>query len=94
MLVNLQSAEVRTYISEKQENRKRHWEGKAEQQQANYANRRRAQGSYGQRLLLKLGQLIEMGFAQAHDTGRRRRTHLPKQANVVQMRCDHERAAN
>jgi transposase len=40
-LANLQSAEVWTYISEKKQPGQRHWEGKAKEQQAVYANRRR-----------------------------------------------------
>jgi hypothetical protein len=39
-LKNLRNAEVRTYISEKKQVGRRHWEGKAEQQQATYVNRR------------------------------------------------------
>jgi len=36
-LATLQSVEVRTYISEKKQLGRRHWEGKAEQQRATYA---------------------------------------------------------
>jgi transposase len=58
VVVNLQSAEVRTYIPEKKQRGQRHWEGKAEEQQAVYANRRRVKGAYGQRLLRKRGELM------------------------------------
>jgi transposase len=94
VLVNLQSADVRTYISEKQEKRKRHWEGKAEQQQANYANRRRVQGSYGQRLLRKRGELIERSFAHCYETGGMRRTHLRKHENILKRLLIHVGAFN
>jgi transposase len=94
VLVNLQSAEVRTYISEKQENRKRHWESRAEQQQATYANRRRVQGSYGQRLLRKRGELIERSFAHCYETGRMRRTHLRKHENILKRLLIHVGAFN
>ena len=94
VLVNLESAEVRTYISEKQEKRKRHWEGKAEQQQANYANRRRVQGSYGRRLLRKRGELIERSFAHCYETGGMRRTHLRKHENILKRLLIHVGAFN
>ena len=35
---------VRTYIPEKKQKGRRNWEGKAEEQQAVYANRRRVRG--------------------------------------------------
>src|ERR1700693_4868966 len=47
-LVMLKNAEVRTYIPEKKQKGQRHWDGKGEQQQAVYANRRRVNGAYGQ----------------------------------------------
>jgi hypothetical protein len=39
--VMLKSAEVRTYIPEKKQKGRRDWDGKGEQQQAVYSNRRR-----------------------------------------------------
>jgi transposase len=45
MLVMLQDAEVRTYIPEKKQKGQRYWDGKGEQQQAVYANRRRVNGA-------------------------------------------------
>ena len=69
ILVNLKSAEVRTYILEKKQKGQRHWEGKHEQQQAVYANRRRVNGASGQRLLRKRGERIERSFADCYDTG-------------------------
>jgi len=41
MLVNLKGVKVRTYIPEKKQKGQRHWDGKREEQQAVYANRRR-----------------------------------------------------
>jgi hypothetical protein len=93
-LKNLRNAEVRTYISEKQEKRKRHWEGKAEQQQATYANRRHVQGAYGQRLLRKRGELIERSFAHCYETGGMRRTHLRKHENILKRLLIHVGAFN
>src|SRR5487761_1442706 len=57
-LARLQGAGVRTYISEKKQNGRRHWEGKAEERRATYANRRRIQGERGKGLLRKRGELI------------------------------------
>jgi transposase len=68
-LVNLQSAEVRTYIPEKQPGH-RHWEGKAEEQQAVYANRRRVKGAYGKRLVWKRGELNRAEFCALLRYGR------------------------
>ena len=93
-LKNLRNAEVRTYISERQERRKRHWEGKAEQQQATYANRRHVQGAYGQRLLRKRGELIERSFAHCYETGGMRRTHLRKHHNILKRLLIHVAAFN
>ncbi len=69
VVANLQGAEVRAYISEKKQPGQRHWEGKAQEQQAVYANRRRVKGAYGQGLLRKRGELIERNFAHCYDTG-------------------------
>jgi len=42
---------VRSYIPEKRQKGKRHWQGKMEEQQAVYENRRRVGGDYGKNLL-------------------------------------------
>ena len=94
ILTKLQSAEVRTYISEKKQPGRRHWEGKAEQQQATYANRRHVQGAYGQRLLRKRGELIERSFAHCYETGGMRRTHLRKHENILKRLLIHVGAFN
>ena len=93
-LAKLQGVEVRTYISEKKQPGQRHWEGKAEQQRATYANRRRVQGSYGQRLLRKRGELIERSFAHCYDTGGMRRTHLRGHTNILKRLLIHVGAFN
>jgi transposase len=93
-LVNLKSAEVRTYIPEKKQKGQRHWEGKHEQQQAVYANRRRVNGAYGQRLLRKRGERIERSFAHCYDTGGMRRTHLRGHTNILKRLLIHVGAFN
>jgi transposase len=94
MLVNLKSAEVRTYIPEKKQKGQRHWDGKREQQQAVYTNRRRVNGAYGKRLLGKRGELIERSFAHCYDTGGMRRTHLRGHKNILKRLLIHVGAFN
>src|ERR1700756_3092282 len=94
MLVMLKSAEVRTYIPEKKQKGQRDWDGKSEQQEAVYANRRRVNGVYGKRLLRKRGELIERSFAHCYDTGGMRRTHLRGHKNILKRLLIHVGAFN
>jgi hypothetical protein len=94
VLVKMQGAEVRTYIPEKKQKGQRHWEGKHDQQQAVYANRRRVNGAHGKRLLRKRGELIERSFAHCYDTGAMRRTHLRGHKNVLKRLLIHVGAFN
>jgi len=94
VLVEMKSAEVRTYIPEKKQTGQRHWEGKYEQQQAVYANRRRVNGAYGKHLLRKRGELIERSFAHCYDTGGMRRTHLRGHQNILKRLLIHVGAFN
>ena len=89
----LGQAEVRTYIPEPNRGR-RHWAGKAEEQQAVYANRRRVQGRHGKHLLKKRGELIERSFAHCYETGGMRRTHLRGRANILKRQLIHVCAFN
>jgi hypothetical protein len=59
----VKSYEVRSYIPEKQQKGRRNWQGKAEEQQAVYQNRRRVQGNYGKSLLRRRGELVERSFS-------------------------------
>src|SRR6202162_4120706 len=94
VLVDMKSAEVRTYMPEKRQTGQRHWEGKYEEQQAVYANRRRVNGAYGKRLLRKRGELIERSFAHCYDTGAMRRTHLRGHQNILKRLLIHVGAFN
>jgi transposase len=76
------SESVRTYISVPQQPR-RNWEGKAEQQAAVYANRRRVEGERGKRLLRRRGELLERPFAHQYETGAMRRLHVRGRGNVA-----------
>ena len=84
---------VRTYIPEARHGRRR-WEGKAEEQQAVYANRRRVQGRDGKHWLKKRGELIERSFAHCYETGRMRRTHLRGRENILKRQLIHVCAFN
>ena len=94
VLVELKDAEVRTYIPEKKQPGRRHWGGKAEQQQAVYENRRRVRRPKGKQLLRKRGELIERTFAHCYDTGGMRRTHLRKHDNILKRLLVHVAGAN
>ena len=94
VLVEMNSAEIRTYIPEKKQKGQRHWEGKQDQQQAVYANRRRVNGAYGKHLLRKRGELIERSFAHCYDTGGMRRTHLRGHENILKRLLIHVGAFN
>lgn len=81
-LVDLGEMEVRTYVSEPDRGGRR-WRGKAQEQEAVYANRRRICGKRGKRLLRKRGELLERPFAHYLDTGGMRRVHLRGGRNIL-----------
>ena len=81
--------QVRTYIPERQQQGQRNWKGKAAQQQAVYANRRRVRGDYGKSLLRRRGELVERSFAHCYDTGGMRRTHLRQHENILKRQLVH-----
>jgi len=89
VLERARSYKVRSYIPERQQKGQRKWAGKAAQQQAVYANRRRIQGNYGRSLLRRRGELVERSFAHCYDTGGMRRTHLRKHANILKRQLIH-----
>ena len=94
VLERVKNYQVRSYIPERQQKGRRNWEGKAGQQQAVYANRRRVQGSYGKSLLRRRGELVERSFAHCYDTGGMRRTHLRKHDNILKRQLIHVGAFN
>jgi transposase len=94
VLQRVKSYEVRTYIPEKKQEGKRHWEGKAEEQQAVYQNRRRVRGGYGKSLLRRRGELVERSFAHCYETGGMRRTHLRGHENILKRQLVHVGAFN
>jgi transposase len=89
VMERVKSYRVRSYIPERQQKGRRKWTGKAGQQQAVYANRRRVQGNYGKSLLKRRGELVERSFAHCYDTGGMRRTHLRKHTNILKRQLIH-----
>ncbi|HUZ97331.1 MAG TPA: transposase, partial [Edaphobacter sp.] len=85
---------VRSYIPEREQKGRRNWEGKAEQQQALYADRRWVHGNYGKSLLKRRSELVERSFAHCYDTGGMRRTHLRKHDNILKRQLIHVGAFN
>lgn len=86
--------EVRTYISEPKLKGRRHWDGKRDEQEAVYGNRRRVRGEYGKSLLRRRGELVERAFAHCYDTGGMRRTHLRGHKNILKRQLIHVGAFN
>jgi transposase len=89
----VQQAEARSYIPEPKR-KARKWAGKAAEQKAVYANRRRVKGTYGKRLLKRRGELIERSFAHCYDTGAMRRVYLRGRENVLKRQLIHVGAFN
>jgi hypothetical protein len=66
VMARVKSCEVRSYIPEKKQKGRRHWQDKSEEQQAVYANRRRVRGGYGKNLLKRRGEFVERSFAHCY----------------------------
>ncbi len=90
----VKSYEVRSYIPEKKQKGRRHWQGKRAEQQAVYANRRRVRGQYGKSLLRRRGELIERSFAHCYETGGMRRCYLRGRENILKRQLLHVGAFN
>jgi hypothetical protein len=84
---------VEVYIPEPKRGQRR-WAGKADEQKAVYANRRRVQGHYGKELLKKRGELIERSFAHCYETGAMRRVYLRGRENILKRQLIHVGAFN
>jgi transposase len=85
---------VRSYMPEKKQKGRRNWQGKREQQQAVYQNRRRVRGAHGKKLLRRRGELIERSFAHCYETGGMRRCHLRGHQNILKRQLIHVGAFN
>jgi len=94
VLEKVKKLEVRTYIPEKKQAGKRHWEGKKGQQQAVYQNRQRVRRGYGKSLLRRRGELVERTFAHCYETGGMRRCTLHGRKNILKRLLIHVGAFN
>ena len=90
----VKSYEVRSYIPEKKQKGRRHWQGQRVEQQAVYENRRRVRGEYGKSLLRRRGELIERSFAHCYETGAMRRCYLRGRQNILKRQLIHVGAFN
>src|SRR5438105_7873925 len=90
----MKTYEVRSYIPEKKQKGRRNWVGKAAEQQAVYANRRRVRGEYGKSLLRRRGEFVERSFAHCYETGAMRRCHLRGRDNILKRQLVHVGAFN
>ena len=88
VLRDLAEMEVRSYVSEPQRGRRR-WEGKSEERDAVYGNRRRVRGERGKALMRKRGELVERPFAHCYETGAMRRTHLRGHEKILKRLLIH-----
>jgi transposase len=94
VLEQVKELEVRTYIPEKKQAGKRHWEGKQGQQQVVYQNRQRVRRDYGKSLLRRRGELVERTFAHCYETGGMRRCTLHGRKNILKRLLIHVGAFN
>jgi transposase len=82
VLMDLADREIRSYVPEPQRG-KRHWAGKADEQQCVYANRRRVKADRSKRLQKLRGELCERSFAHCYETGAMRRLFVRGADNVL-----------
>ena len=92
-IVDLNRLDLRTYISEPKQKRRR-WKGNREAQAAVYENRRRIRRNRGKALLRQRGERLERPFAHLYETGRMRRTHLRGRENILKRMLIHVSALN
>jgi len=100
-LVDLETVEVRGYVSEPDRGQRR-WTAKDPEAQAAkrmeqaavYRNRRRAKGERSKRLHRKRGELVERAFEHGLDDGGMRRVHLKGRENVHKRYLIHVAAFN
>src|SRR5664279_5970706 len=95
VLTELHEQELRSYIPEPERGRRK-WqgEGKAEEQQRTYENRRRVRGDRNKRLQKLRSELTERTFAHLYETGGMRRVHLQGRKNILKRLLVHGAAFN
>jgi transposase len=77
----MRNLQLRSYIAEPQRGQRK-WKGKAAEQAAVYANRRRIERERGKRLLAQRGEKVERNFAHQFDTGGMDRLYVRGRENV------------
>ena len=92
-VLDLQTLEIRTYISEPERGRQHGIEQRAERD-AVYANRRRIRGDRGKDLLRRRSEFLERPNAHLYETGGMRRTHLRGHANILKRLLVHASGFN
>jgi transposase len=85
---DLETLEIRTYISEPDRG-PQSWIDQQAERDAVYANRRRIRGNRGKRLLRKRGELLERPCAHLYETGGLRRAHVRGHENVLKRLLVH-----
>jgi transposase len=80
-MLEMKELGLRTYVAEPDRG-PRNWDGKSEERDAVYANRRRIHGPRGKRLQSQRGEKIERNFAHQFDTGGMDRLYLRGRENV------------
>src|ERR671912_205065 len=90
---DLQTLEIRTYISEPDRG-PQSWIDQRAERDAVYANRRRIRGARGKRLMRRRGELLERPCAHLYETGGLRRTHVRGHENVLKRLLVHASAFN
>jgi transposase len=95
VLSELHEQQVRSYIPEPERGR-RQWqgEGKREEQQRTYANRRRVRGQRNKELQKLRSELTERSFAHVYETGGMRRLQLRGRENILKRLLVHVAAFN
>jgi transposase len=91
---DLREQGIRSYVSEPKRKGRRHWQDKAAEREAVYANRRRITGERGKALLRKRGELLERPFAHCYETGGMRRTHLKGHGKILKRLLVHVAGCN
>src|SRR5215510_5765010 len=90
---DLETLEIRTYISEPDRGLQS-WSDQKAERDAVYANRRRIRGRRGKRLLRRRGELLERPCAHLYETGGLRRAHVRAHENVLKRLLGHASAFN
>jgi transposase len=93
VLQDLHVAGVRSYVPEPERGRRK-WDGRAQEQQQVYANRRRVRGRRGKDLQKLRSEYTERSFAHMYETGGMRRTHLRRRDNILKRLLFHAIAFN